>query len=757
MSSQLANNNDNQAQKTGSDMEGESASHNEASNNDQHDAATPASDSKASRWMARSKMRSHFKISKVDGMKIATCIYCGRAFQESKSTGNLSKHIKNLHATEFRAQKAQEPRERISDTIGLRSLPIPLPDTLVFEIEQNPGAFMMVALITEKLLPFCIVESTTFRWMGNLMPEMSFIQSRTTVSDKVETYTKGMDEGLISAMQKTDFINLELNIWTGFSGRSYLGISASFAPSLLDNERLNSVGPMVLHNRLNGPCNSHLLDLVDITETPQTGEFLFETLSSTIKRFKIEGKIGSITSDTVANSIFKNLTSVCNLIKPLRSKQLIQVEVFHHIQCASHILNGLFEIILKTMSEDDMFQKGLQNITELARIVKRSSLAKDSLAIAKLPQIPSAHDNAWFPVWNQIAKYLEHYDKYLEWFEDFRKSSDHQKAASKMAPHVQLSPDTRNILEYFVHCCSIFKYLNDSLLNESFNQLPNAISFYYTMKEFFDLCANADVQGIKPPSEGCFDFTFINGKESLSRKAKNTVLSAVLSARPKFTDYFESFWNNELYFVAAFLDPTSKVDSFSQLLDGSDREHQLQKVETYIKHYLAQCQPKMKQSSLPSPPLQSQPAKSYKVYKIPRLDRREKKLVSSSVATSLETMEEWEKYKSEGEMSANSVNDVLEWWHSRRFIYPNLFPLAVSLVFTRFNTCGMEQAFSKGGAPIRKDRFNICSADFRKVMTLRSRFYSFGLFEDSVELASNSDADRSITNTSDSGDLFSDE
>lgn len=56
--------------------------------------------------------------------------------------------------------------------------------------------------------------------------------------------------------------------------------------------------------------------------------------------------------------------------------------------------------------------------------------------------------------------------------------------ASKLMSLSALPTKTIHLLEYFVGCCSIFNYLNDKLQNDSFNQLPNAVSFYFTLKEF---------------------------------------------------------------------------------------------------------------------------------------------------------------------------------------------------------------------------------------------------------------------------------
>ncbi|CEP63189.1 zinc finger BED domain-containing protein [Lachancea lanzarotensis] len=756
MSNQVAISSKIQAQESASDYEAEAVNLRNGSKDDQHDVTTTESKSKESKWMARSGIRNHFEISVQNGIKVATCTHCGKTFQESKSTGNLVKHVKKLHPAEFNTRKTKEPKGRILDVFDLRSSSTQLPEPLVFEMEHNPGAFTMVALVIEKLLPFSFVNAYALKWLGDLLPEMSFFRSETAVRDKLETYSTWLDEGLITSLQGTGFVNLELDVWTDGDERSYLSIFASFAPNLSD-EQPNALGTEATHNKFNEPFQSHLLDLVDVSGSPQTAEYLYEITSSVIKKFKIVGKIRSITSDNGASNILRHSDMLCDLMKLSRPETSMKTKHLYHVNCARHILNALLRTIGQTMKENEKFHNGLQHITKLTRILKKSSLLRDSLAVAGLPEIPPALESSWVSVWDQIAKYLDHYDAYLKWFESFQESSKHRNIAARMAPHLQLSSETREVLEYFVDCCSIFKYLHDSLQNETFNQLPNAISFYYTLKEYFDLCSNADVESIIPSSEGCFDFTFINGKVGLSRMTKAIVLAAVRSAKPKFKEFFDMFWNNEVYFVAAYLDPTSKLDCFSQLLVGSEREHQLQKVERYMKHYLAQCEPQTKQAPLPFSQLQSQPKQNYRVFKIPRLDRREKKPLFRSVEPSVQMLEEWENYKSDSQLSADSITDVLEWWQSRRLTYPNLFPLAVSMIYTQFSTSEMEQKLSIDNKAMHKDRYNFASTDVRRVMILRSRFYNLGLFGKYLETVLPSGADQSSIILSDSSGSSSDE
>lgn len=56
-----------------------------------------------SRWMEKSDLHGHFLMYEESGHRTATCIHCKKVFKQSKSTGNLWKHIENLHPFELKA------------------------------------------------------------------------------------------------------------------------------------------------------------------------------------------------------------------------------------------------------------------------------------------------------------------------------------------------------------------------------------------------------------------------------------------------------------------------------------------------------------------------------------------------------------------------------------------------------------------------------------------------------------------------------
>lgn len=253
---------------------------------------TTAVEDAHSKWMERSRLRGHFRISEENGHKIATCIHCKKGFKESKSTGNLWKHIKNMHPFELRAQSPYNAKTRTLDSLSIEGRSLPLPSAFIDECRRNPGEVAVLSLLTERLLPFSVFEAAAWKWIDRACPDISLIPSRTTVSEKLAKYTKIFDDALTSSMKSTDFVNLEINIWSGGNGRSYLAVAVSFVPNLLNEKMLSIAGDVkpLLNNKAQAH-NNHLLDFVDVSNFRHTAENLFKTIVAVLDKYKITQKL----------------------------------------------------------------------------------------------------------------------------------------------------------------------------------------------------------------------------------------------------------------------------------------------------------------------------------------------------------------------------------------------------------------------------------------------------------------------------------
>ncbi|SCU86158.1 putative transposase of the Rover3 hAT-like family [Lachancea dasiensis] len=730
------------------DLEGETLPESEFP---QSDATAVASSS--TRWMERSKLRKHFQIKETKGSRTASCIYCSRVFYESKSTGNLSKHVKNKHPQEFKHQIALQANSNGLDSLLAMTRSLPLPSSIVAAWKHSPGDFAVIALLTEKLLPFSIVEAAAWQWMGKAFSDLSLVQSRNSISQRLEMYTKSFDNVIRTAMQKSDFINLELDIWSGGNGKSYLAIAASFAPNLLNEKRLHLVGNVSsLLNNNQKLQNSHLLDFVDISDIRHTGENLFNTLIPILNHFEIFDKVASITSDNATNNICMHSFLVNDSLKVQRPEAYEKLRNCHLIRCCNHILNILFQAIVKALKSDQELENALIDITKLGKKIRRSAYLRSSVKNAGLPLIPIAPETRWLYLWEQVSFYLKYRGRYLAWLESVKRSETYGHLAEKIESHMKLSPRVKHILEYFVSCCSIYKFFNDSMQDETLNRLRHAPSFYYTMELFYDLCQTSkDGTHVEEEQDGSFDFSFLNGDTELPPSAKTFVLDAVLSTKKKFDEYMSHFNKTDIYFVAAFLDPSSKFTCFDECMSDDEKGVQVSKVETYLRNYLGKCKASgyipVVSSSVPQ-----NTGRPKKIGKYPRVSRKNKGVFKTATFLQKPTVPEWSLYCEERLIEAETDIDVVKWWYDRRHIYPNLYRLAVPLLYTKISTCGIERTFSISGRLMRQDRRSLGSSNTKNLMLLRNRFTNFGLYDKEIELVPSSNSDDTLIVLSDDDD-----
>ncbi|CEP61758.1 putative transposase of the Rover hAT-like DNA transposon [Lachancea lanzarotensis] len=645
-----------------------------------------------------------------------------------------------------------DPEQLVIDTPDSETRSLPWPKSFIGECERNPGSVWTIGLLTVNQLSLRLVENPVWNWINATQPETALINSRETVNEKVELYTSWFDDALIAAMEHTDFINLELDIWSNRNGRSYLGIAASFVPNLLNEKLLKEQGQQALLNSFQMPSNSHLLECVEITDSSHKDKHLLKNVAKVLKKYKITDKVSSITSGNAARNTSANSYPLHDLLKPVKPKAFLKTNDFHHIHCASHTINTLFQDIVTELQNDETFNSGLEHIRSLAATIEHTPTLRSSLADAGLSLIPLETEKHSFLVWNQIAVFVENYDKYVLWCRTLQASAAHQRFHKNLKTLIDLPDATKHLLAYFVSCCSIFQHLEDTLQNDSLSNLPNAVTFYYTIKGYFELCKVAEVETIETAAEGYFDYTFINGAQGVPENTKAIVLKAVLSGKPKFEEYFEDFSRNDIYFVGAFLDPSLKFDCFNELIGGKEGEYHALRVETYIKHYLAQCRFK---SSKPGPCINTATTrmKNFQVNKLLRPNRRQKQSTRTYVLEGIKAFEEWESYKAESQLSSDSTTDAVRWWYSRRAIYPNLFPLALSMLYTKFSTCGIERTFSTCEKLVRKKKSHSGSAHIKHLMVLRDRFTAFGVFNKKQAMACLNRADKSFVELSKSDEF----
>ena len=439
------------------------------------------------------------------------------------------------------------------------------------EIKHNSGAFATVSLVTELMLPLGSVESFSWNYLNGLIADTSLLKSRKTLVDKLDQYTRSFDEALFECLQKTTFVNVQLDIWSGGNGRSYLAVSVSFAPNTLEARALGNAGDgRILMNNMAEPKNCHLLDFTDFSQKRHTGTNLCAKVLEILNRFAITNKVASITVDNAANNIAFHSILIHDHLKVIGADCYTQLDGVRLIRCASHIINLQFQRVVEKLMEDEDINDAFQRISKVAERLKWSSQLRASIQEYGLPLIPLEPEVRWIYKWRQVDCFLRNRASYLEWFA--KVGCDNESTATrKLKELLYFTPETIQTLQFFIDACQIFKSFTDMLQDDETSNLPDGLSVYYTLNHFYDMCHLASKgHKIPEPSDDSLDLSFLNGREGLLPERRNLVLDAILSARATFNQYFETAKSNILYYVAAVLDPSSKFDNFIFLMQEDE-------------------------------------------------------------------------------------------------------------------------------------------------------------------------------------------
>ncbi|SCU97621.1 putative transposase of the Rover3 hAT-like family [Lachancea nothofagi CBS 11611] len=697
-------------------------------------------------WMQRSSLRKHFEVSESDGVRIATCIHCGRTFKERKSTGNLSKHVKNLHPRHWKSREVS--KNEAGTAVSLNSanteiqplqLPnvisegrlIPLPGLIATESAERPVEFFEIALLIEKQLPFSIVTTKAWKWLSKACPGLNSTQPSTTTTNKLATYIASFDDTLFTAMASTDTISLVLDIHSSSAhGKTYLAIWASFVPNLNTEELLpNNAYTRCLSKNIQEPFNTHLLDLIDVAKLQEKGEVVLSKVLDVCRRFNISHKITSVRCCEVEHNLLKSLHSAANFIKIPDSVQASQIDNgmgnFHLVKCVDHVLEVLLRCIIDFLKSDGLFETALDKIANLAELLKESTILASSLSEAGIALIPLVFEDSSLHVWKQIDFFLKHRDQYMSWVMSLNTFPCCEYQASELEPYFEISSETQNLLQYFVDCCSIFSYLGDKLQVADFNQLSNAAPIHFTLKAYYEFCHSAVFAQIIAPCDNSFDFSFINGDSKLSVETKGRVLKAVNYSLVDFSNSFGLLKQNIIYFVATFLDPTFGPHGFHDFMTKEDADYHLQSVETYVKRYLENYRP----AESSNVGLKSRGSRGQKSSKLPRLCLGTVTQTNAKAFSREERFGEWDRYVGENQTTLANAADALSWWCARRTVYSSLFPLAVSLLVTKISCVGVKDKYPISAGKLCREAGRFCSKNAKQEALLKDRFYNFGLCE----------------------------
>jgi len=222
---------------------------------------------------------------------------------------------------------------------------------------------LVLTFFGQNALPFSIVGSASFRQLLRaLKPEYraptSYYLSQNLAPARILEYAEKLRKEINES--ENFFVTLEFDAWTSYSGLSILA---------------------VVITRPSG--KSTLLDLIDISASQHTGEFLASTAITSVESSNIERKkINAIISDEASN--FK-----------LARALIVQEDDYSHIiqyRCMAHVLNLVGASISKSFAVRDH----LERVVELIGIISRNKPLASAIKEAGGRQVIRPVPTRWY-------------------------------------------------------------------------------------------------------------------------------------------------------------------------------------------------------------------------------------------------------------------------------------------------------------------------------------------------------------------------
>ncbi|SCU84410.1 putative transposase of the Rover5 hAT-like family [Lachancea nothofagi CBS 11611] len=669
-------------------------------------------------WMNRSRFRPYFKISISGDSKVASCIYCGKEYKEGESTGNLSKHITNNHAVEYKSRERAASKESTLTSLTSKERSLRLSAKFVSELNRDSGTLASVVLITETLVPFYVVESMGWKIINGLVPDVPLIETRKAVVEKLDHYSECLNHSLKASLESSTFVSIQLYVCSRENGLRYLAVSVSYCPNIKDKERLAAMHtPELLLNNTGDPVNGHLLDVVEFNDKSSDHPLIHKGVLKILDAYNITSKVAFVTIDQLSYALGLHDALISELLSNSQSVVMQRLGNVRLTRCINSGLEIQFERVAMDLMKDAEFQHEYHKIEELVQSWESvPSLKSFAEELVKPPQF-SSQENEARGVWRQVTKFLKVDQRMKRWLA----TSDHHNEASLVNELQEKSCHSANALElfrYFVACCSEFDKLRGSMLTDGICFLPEGVIIYYKLNHFFDMCERAS-KGEHIQSE---EYSYLNGRADLLPEHKERVLRAVLTSKKSFQGLFEGIQNNSLFFVGAALDPSCKFEDLQPFMSEEEMNLIICHVEVTVQDYLSKCYScEDKDASKPEGREAGQTIKRQK------LDEEQLKLGSFSGSYA-----EWSQYKNEIKIMSRSRRGVIQWWYDRRSKYPHLFELAMSLYYTQISSNETENIFYVTEHTLKVYQRSAGRTNTQKVMLLRNRFKNFGLYNQAL-------------------------
>ncbi|CEP64315.1 putative transposase of the Rover hAT-like DNA transposon [Lachancea lanzarotensis] len=685
-------------------------------------------------WMGKSSLLVFFDITIVNGKKTAHCKHCRKPYKEGDSTGNMSKHIRGVHPAAFKAHKGKVVKNKeLNFAAKKKTKTLRISKAIQNEHKRNRHNFTTALLVVEGFLSLSIVEQPTWRFFVKNVPNQTEapVRSRNALVRKLKAYSSMLNDTLSLNLGDTHLVNIQLDVRTARGGESYMGMSVSFAPNMWNKKLLDCMEDhSLLLNDAGLAQNTHLLDFVCLGPETRAGPNILAVFMKLLKKHNLTDKVATITMNSAENNASMYQSFICSLAKddePLAGRLMGKAR---YIRSASQVIDLQVEEILSELSKHEDFAVALRRIKTLAKVMRACFRIRYKLRDDKIPLIPLGAPTSGTYVWRQLNSFLDNYKKYKTWFEKRDKIED-SDIIEKLREYIHYDEGTLEMLKYLVQSLQLLYDSSSKLQRDFCNQLSNGVPFYYLVDHFYSYCENAleERQIIKSGSGP--DFSCLNGVAELRGADKRLVLEAILTSRESFNEHLTRVERDPLYYVAVILDPGANTEALFRMLSQKDAKERISEASLFIQNYfkeydefidLRASSPVEEHGSVENRDLLFDQANLPKV-SFPK--------TSDNTATTEnpEFLAEWAAYMQENPLKERTKETAIAWWYQHRSDYPRLFPLAMSLFYTKLSACEVDRTFSLAAKITRKGRGWLSSRKFRTLLLLRDRFEKFGFYE----------------------------
>lgn len=233
----------------------------------------------------------------------------------------------------------------------------------------------------------------------------------------------------------------------------------SFSPNIVNEESLElAKNTKILLNNRGESHNCHLLEFVSLGDKRYTGKNICDIFITILQGHNLVDKLGTITMDNATNNenFHNNLVyDYFNKITPAGHQMLTKVRF---ISCPNHVLNLIFQRIIKEFHGYLIFADAFKKISKLAKIMRYSTATNASLKKHNIPLIPYGAPNRWVYTWRQVSVFLEIYVAYTKWSKT-PGGGDSNHVVARFQPLLTFDEKTIQLLTYFVQCCIIYRLI----------------------------------------------------------------------------------------------------------------------------------------------------------------------------------------------------------------------------------------------------------------------------------------------------------